>query len=567
MNYDIVVDERVGLPLDYYNGVKLNSIFNGKGEKVILEEETIRNYLRLKEELQKRNISIDLVKGLNFPEEALASFQDYIEKNGNEYLTGLLFDVEIKDDPKIVNGILKSILEDYGFILKRQEGNIYTIRQVSMYASKKINQYGISLEEYNKWNNFELLNYDKYHKRLENIINNAKNRVTIHESIAKTNCGFDVEHYSIGNGPHHIVVVGGTHGCEIIGVDFVTKLMEEISLGRGEYKDIDLNYFTFDFFPLHNPEGFIISTSAVDTLIKDSMTGEEKEAKCKEYYLAFRQDDINSIRKEHQDEPKLHHKMFENVTWECIPEKYKQLRENVKMMYEYYKFPNGSIIDWRSNGSGVELNANTPDNQRFERVKNGEIEYGSLRYNTICQSFPGPMGVPSKDPINFKFEPENFSLFEFIANLHAKEEYYGMFTYHGTAGAIVYKPYNFSDFDYLYAESGKLKERNYSEQINSMVANSYQIDTTYKTSGLSMVDNVGLSGCGDLLRSVYPGVILVELSKMGGNSIAPYGDIFGNYRNVINNNLKAFASSLKTIQSLERLMYDSYFEDVSKKRK
>ena len=82
-----------------------------------------------------------------------------------------------------------------------------------------------------------------------------------------------------------------------------------------------------------------------------------------------------------------------------------------------------------------------------------------------------------------------------------------------------------------------------------------------------MVDNVGLSGCGDLLRSVYPGVILVELSKMGGNPIAPYGDIFGNYRNVINDNLKAFASSLKTIQSLERLMYDSYFEDVSKKRK
>ena len=100
-----------------------------------------------------------------------------------------------------------------------------------------------------------------------------------------------------------------------------------------------------------------------------------------------------------------------------------------------------------------------------------------------------------------------------------------------------------------------------------MIANTYSSTTEYKTSGLSMIDDVGLSGCGDLLRSVFPGVILVELSKMGGNPISPYGDIFGNYRNVIKDNLKAFGSSLKTIQSLEKLMYASYFEDVSKKRK
>ena len=254
----------------------------------------------------------------------------------------------------------------------------------------------------------------------------------------------------------------------------------------------------------------------------------------------------------------------ENVTF---IDPYEKLRENVRVMYESYNFPAGSIVDWRSNGSGVELNANTPDNPRFRYVMEGIRDYGKLRYNTIARNFPGPIGVPSANPVHFEFEPENERLFEFIARLYAKGEYYGMFTYHGTAGAIIYKPYNYTESDHLYEKLGKLKERNYSERINSMIANTYSADTTYRTSGLRMTDHVDLSGCGDLLRSVYPGVILVELSKMGGNPISPYGDIFGNYRNVIKDNLKAFSSSLKTIQSLEKLMYANYFEDVSKKRR
>ena len=565
MNYDIIVSKENPLPIEYYENVKFKKIYNSEDKEIILEERTLENYLKLKSVLGKRNIKIDIVRGLY--EQKQPVIKNFLAEDNSEYLTGLSFDIKIEDDPRIVDAILKTVLEDYGFILRKKEGNIYTIRQVSMYASKKINQYGITLEEYSKWINFELLDYDRYHKRLENIIFNAKNPVAIHNSIARTKCGFDVEHYSIGNGPHHIVVVGGTHGCEIIGVDFVTKLMEEISLGRGEYKDVDLDYFTFDFFPLHNPEGFIISTSAINQVVSNELNPEEKEKKCKEFYLAFRQDDINSVKNEHQGEPKLHHQTFKDVTWECIPQKYEKLRENVRGMYEHYKFPAGSIVDWRSNGSGVELNANTPDNKRFIRIMNGEIEYGSLRYNTIYQSFPGPLGIPSANPIHFEFEPENEGLFEFIARLYAKGEYYGMFTYHGTAGAIIYKPYNYTESDHLYEKLGKLKERNYSERINSMIANTYSAETTYKTSGLSMIDNVGLSGCGDLLRSVFPGVILVELSKMGGNPISPYGDIFGNYRNVIKDNLRAFSSSLKTIQSMEKLMYASYFEDVSQKRK
>ena len=44
---------------------------------------------------------------------------------------------------------------------------------------------------------------------------------------------------------------------------------------------------------------------------------------------------------------------------------------------------------------------------------------------------------------------------------------------------------------------------------------------------------------GDLLRKTFPGVLMIELSLMGGNPLAPYGDINNIYR-TYNDNLKAF---------------------------
>ena len=105
---------------------------------------------------------------------------------------------------------------------------------------------------------YEILDYNSYYERLASIVNNSQNRfsVTRHEPIGQSKCGFDIEHFSIGTGPMHIVYMGGAHGNEIISVDYVTQLMENIALGNGDYETFDPSIFTLDFIPCQNPEGF-----------------------------------------------------------------------------------------------------------------------------------------------------------------------------------------------------------------------------------------------------------------------------------------------------------------------
>lgn len=97
---------------------------------------------------------------------------------------------------------------------------------------------------------FEILDYKKYNERLYNICNNPRNKFQVVKKpeLGKSRCGFPIEHYTIGNGSKHIVYMGGAHGNEIIGVDFVTQLMNNIALGKGIFGDFDPEEFTI--YPL-----------------------------------------------------------------------------------------------------------------------------------------------------------------------------------------------------------------------------------------------------------------------------------------------------------------------------
>ena len=55
-----------------------------------------------------------------------------------------------------------------------------------------------------------------------------------------------------------------------------------------------------------------------------------------------------------------------------------------------------------------------------------------------------------------------------------------------------------------------------------------------------------LTGTGDMIRQLLPGFLIVELSKMGGNPIGPYGDK-NNYIKVINDNINAFYNVINLI--------------------
>ena len=106
---------------------------------------------------------------------------------------------------------------------------------------------------------------------------------------------------------------------------------------------------------------------------------------------------------------------------------------------------------------------------------------------------------------------------------------------------------------------------------NYMFAKLYS-DKTYKNKGLD-TDGIdkkektkysiqkGLfpaSSSNDIFRLLYPQDILVELSAMGGNPIAPYGDINGNYTNSIQSNLEAVEYTLKLANAIQTISNNFY---------
>ena len=428
---------------------------------------------------------------------------------------------------------------------------------------------------------YEILYYKKYQKRIESLLlrNLVNDNIVVKQPrLAVTRFGYDVEHYTIGHGPNHVVIMGGTHGNEIISVDFVTQLMAEMAEGAGEFADFDPGQLTVHFIPLQNPEGFIISTSSIATemlyadpfeldhikagdnqlIYQDPYKTKllnEIQRTCKNYYSAYRQDDIDAKNNENTTGIKHRHEMFPNVTPDVIADT--KIKENVTNMFNKVDFPQASLIDWRSNGSGVDLNGNTPHHTKSLAVqKEGQVLMGSLRFNTIRNYVYGPLGVATLDADKFGYEPENIGLFQLLNKLYANNDYIGMLTFHGTGGAIYSKPYE----SYLNFTENSHSQMSYEAiaYINDKLADDYSAHTTYRK--IPSGENTGV---GDLIRSNYPGELLIELSKMGGNPIGPYGDVLGNYKNTMCDNMKAVASYLKKCLLLKQYMYPQTTEEKS----
>ena len=108
--------------------------------------------------------------------------------------------------------------------------------------------------------NVRILDYDEVINELEKI---GCNPYFSKQDFYDTE--FDnikIPDYIYGKGDNHIIVVGGTHGSEIISVDFVLRLMQDLAFTKRFYDD-----FTFHFIPLLNPEGYIISTSMIKGIL------------------------------------------------------------------------------------------------------------------------------------------------------------------------------------------------------------------------------------------------------------------------------------------------------------
>ncbi len=447
--------------------------------------------------------------------------------------------------------------------------------------------------------------------------------------IGKTKYSYDLDYITIGYGKKDIFLVAGTHGSEIISTDFVLKLIEQLPT----LENFDPNDFTLKIIPLHNPEGYDITTNTfknikpeefvqtsyqyylkyrADTIIyqaihalenfallsSDDITDDilrrikvfmtshpkwmmlkqdrvfpqieslnrkmreikdihSKEELCgiilmnlkqeeekttgntvlDEMYLFFLKQleeifiELLIQRKEEVKIPKLYQNMFKDSSFDGLQSK--KLVMDIENIYQQYSHPMGSQINFEANGSGINLNANHLLNMGIDAMRNQEIVYGLAPKDNIQKYVPGPIGTPTLDANHFSYSIENILLENLIRESCFQGRYQMTLLYHSSGGLIYYKPYQELMDASTYLEF---------YQYNQFLASIYQQSTNYK-----ILESSDTSGYGDYLRRNYKGVLLIELSKMGGNPIGPYGDL-DNVEEVYSTNIKALDNIMASLK-------------------
>ena len=230
---------------------------------------------------------------------------------------------------------------------------------------------------------------------------------------------------------------------------------------------------------------------------------------------------------------KLHQKMFDDVSIDIRSD---ELKKKMLDVYDLPDNPRGSIVTHDSTGLLINLNANHELNPGISVIKNSEFRYGYGPRSNVRNYYPGPIGLPCSDVNNFEYAVENKLLFDLIKSSYDNGRYFSTFLYHGTGGMIYYNPYDkrmsSTDFNNYFQFNNEIVEL-YNSGISSV-----------SSSGYRKLDDSGDTGYGDMLRRTFPGVLLVELSRMGGNPISPYGDI-NNINNTMNENFAGFREFLK----------------------
>lgn len=413
----------------------------------------------------------------------------------------------------------------------------------------------------------KILDYEQTINKLNNIL--SKGFIKKTDDIGTTEHGFKINQYLLGNGNKNIVITGATHGCEIITTDFILNLMDGISDNYNNWKEY-LNDYTIRFIPILNPEGYIISTSAIRKIIPREMSLDDAEKICKQYYLNYKNDDVTE-----KDNTKKHQQMFKDIDYTCIPDKYLELKNSVKGIFEKYPdLPLGCLQTWSANGNGIDIQANTEYNLKIEKIKSGErIPMISSRQNNINISHPGPINCPFDiEDFNktgkFKIEKETEAILNLLNNLYKEDKLFGYLNYHSTGGVIYQRPAIKPDSldipkeviekneilnfvcSMIYADktvSDRNKNTSYgiypfgNKDLKNDIVNSDDIKNSKATS------------TNDIIRLKYPLDLLIELSPMGGNPIGPYGDISENYNNVMTTNKEAVKNLLKYAAVLDKI--------------
>ena len=366
-----------------------------------------------------------------------------------------------------------------------------------------------------------ILEYNEVNKILDSFNNTS---IKENEPLNYTeNAKLPIRYFTLGNGNKHIVITAAWHSNEIITTSFIIELMQYLVNNNYQFNNLKIH-----FIPILNPEGYLINTSA----IKRKLPSKNITKYCYEYYKNFKYDALNPNNK-----VKLHQLMFKDIDYTCIDNEYFILRDKVQDILSNH--PKGSIIDWSSNGNGIDLNSNTVNKLVSQNEYNKQATYNNIRLD-----IPSPIGYPGNNKdINFAQEIEILSLTTLLESL--KDSIYGYFNYHSIGGIIYNRPESNDNFITLY---------------NYLLSKYYQTYTNYKV--IRNKSNI-ITSVNDTLRIKYLGNLLIELSPMMGNPIGVYGDI-NNYNNTINSNIKSFIYTLSSIDEILSTTNNLLNNDIEK---
>lgn len=362
------------------------------------------------------------------------------------------------------------------------------------------------------------------------------------DPIGFTNFGYPIDHYSFGNGNNHVIITGGTHASELISNIFVIRFMEKLS--KGEIS-IDTDLYTLDFIPFVNPEGTIIVTNTIRSLIGRDMSDDILQT----YLLTFyRNSFIEGFYTNKYDDKdiKLQNWMFRYSNPSDLPG---ELGISVSNLFKKYNLPRGCMINWSSNGRGVDLNSNIECGEFLDRVKNGEEVYANLHLNTIKRNLPGPVGCPYFDTPG-EIEPENKALLKFYSYIKDNYNLIGSFIYH-SCGNIVY-------YLSLADEENPWKKDFGKDDIdkNFLVASKYADSCGYKLDGMDRYTTMDSK-----LKTLFPVTLLIELGSVRGHPLAQFMDLeiegsdedFKNvYSRIIEDNTRAILNTIPLMLNVSK---------------
>ena len=375
----------------------------------------------------------------------------------------------------------------------------------------------------------KILDYDE----MNDILNSFDSNVIKKEKpIGYTYFGYPIDHFVYGHGKYHVIITGGTHSSELISNVFVIRFMEKLC---NKEIDIDDDLYTIHFIPIVNPEGTIIVTSAIRSLIPRNVSDEEEQT----YFLTYYRNSYiegEYANKYGDRNYKLQQMMFRHATPDILSDK--QLKDYLRKLFKENNLPKGCMINWSSNGRGVDLNSNIESSSFIDRVESGEKIYANFHLNNIRRDKLGPLGCPYLK--KGEIEKENEALLKFYEKIKNNYDYIGSFIYHSCGNIVYYLGSNKKENPWVQLNLKDI-ENNYN------VAKVYADKIGYKLDGLEIYTTMDSK-----LKSLFPVTLLVELggvratplSQFMDNDIGPSLEFKRVYSNIINDNALAITETL-----------------------